>query len=256
MNGASIDQHPVDMAGVRVTALRPDSVGRVSGLDLRRAISDAQQDAIDAARDRFAVLVFPGQALDDTQLVALGPRFGTIGDTATGLHHDPRRIANAQVNDISNLRLDGSIKTADDRHRMSSLGNLPWHGDSSFKKIAAAYSMLHARVIRSDGGDTEFADRRAACNTLPLKRKQVAQELVCQHSMTCSRAKIGFYDFSADELARCTPVPPRTRRRSLFLSAHIGRIQGWPTPEALLLAGQTGLGLARLRRYRCRAVGL
>ena len=72
MNGASIDQHPVHMAGVQVTGLHPDFVGRVSGLDLRRAISDAQQDAIDAARDCFAVWVFPGQALDDTQLLALG----------------------------------------------------------------------------------------------------------------------------------------------------------------------------------------
>ena len=133
MNSASIDPDQVDTAGVRVTPLHPTFVGRVSGLDLGRGITDAQRDAIDAAMDRFAVLVFPGQALDDTQLVAFGARFGAIEDAATGTHQDRRRIANAQINDISNLCSDGSIMTADDRHRMSSLGNLLWHSDSSFK---------------------------------------------------------------------------------------------------------------------------
>lgn len=106
----------MDTAGVQVTALHPDSVGRVPGLDLGRPISDAQRDAIDAATDRFAVLVFPCQALDDIQLVALGSRFQTIEDAATGAYRDPRRIGNAQIDDVSNLCLDGSIMTAVDRH--------------------------------------------------------------------------------------------------------------------------------------------
>ena len=241
MNRASIDQDPVDIAGVRVTPLHQNFVGRVTGLDLEREISDVQRDAIDAAMDRFAVLVFPGQTLDDTQLFSFGSRFGTIEDAATGTHQDRRRISNAQINDISNLCSDGSIMTADDRHRMSSLGNLLWHSDSSFKKVPAGYSMLHARAIPPEGGETEFADMRAAWDALPLKTKQAARELVCEHAMTYSRGKIGFHDFSPEELARCTPVPqrlvrrhPRTGRLSLFLSSHIGCIQGWQTPEALL----------------------
>ena len=87
------------MAGVWVTPLHPNFVGRVSGLELGGGISDAQRDAIDAAMDRFAVLVFPGQALDDTQLFAFGCRFGMIEDAATGTHQDRRRIANAQINE-------------------------------------------------------------------------------------------------------------------------------------------------------------
>lgn len=241
MSSATIDPNHVDTAGLRVTPFHPTFVGQVFGLDVGRRISDAQRDAIDAAMDRFAVLVFPGQALDDAQLLSIGSRYGTVEDAATGTHHDRRRIANTQINDISNLRSDGAIMTADDRHRMSSLGNRLWHSDSSFKKVSEGYSMLHARVIPPEGGETEFADMRAAWDALSLKRKQVARELVCEHSMTYSRGKIGFHDFSPDELARCTPVPqrlvrrhPRTARLSLFLSSHIGCIQGWQTPEALL----------------------
>ena len=55
--------------------------------------------------------------------------------------------------------------------------------------------MLHARVISPEGGETGFADMRAARNALPLKRKQVARELVCKHSTTYSRAKIGLQNF-------------------------------------------------------------
>jgi alpha-ketoglutarate-dependent 2,4-dichlorophenoxyacetate dioxygenase len=82
---------------------------------------------------------------------------------------------------------------------------------------------------------------RAAWDALPDQLKQSARGLICEHSIVYSRHKIGFTDFSADELARCAPVPQRLVRRhertgrySLFLSSHIGRIQGWPIPEALL----------------------
>jgi len=238
---APVDQEPVDTAGLRVTALHPNFVAQVSGLDLSRGISVTQRDAIDAAMDRYAVLVIPNQSMDDRQLFELGTRFGPIEDAATSTYQGRRRLSNPQINDISNLRADGTIMSADDRYRMSNLGNLLWHSDSSFKAIPARYSLLHARVIPPDGGETEFADMRAAWDALPEKAKHSAQKLVCEHSMTYSRGKIGFHDFSAEELVRCAPVPqrlvrrhPRTGRLSLFLSSHIGGIQGWQTPEALL----------------------
>lgn len=235
------DPTPLVLGGLQLTPLQPGFAARVSGIDLGRGISDAQRDAIDAAMDRFAVLVFPDQRLDDQQLFALGCRFGAIEDAATGTYRDRQRLENPQINDISNLHPDGSLLAADDRHRMTNLGNQLWHSDSSFKTRPAQYSLLHARVIPPEGGETEFADMRAAWRALPQQRKQAAGALVCEHSMIHSRSRIGVHDFSQDELARCTPVPqrlvrrhPRTERLSLFLSSHIGGIQGWPTPEALL----------------------
>ena len=225
----------------------PDATfgGQVHELDLREPISDAQRDAIDAAMDRFAVLVFRDQRLDDEQLFAFARRFGPIEDAASGTHQDRRRLANPQINDISNLTADGQIMAADDRHRMSSLGNLLWHSDSSYKAVPAKYSMLHARVIPPEGGDTEFADMRAAWDALPEKMKQKVSDLTCDHSMIYSRGKLGFDAFSAEEIARCTPVAqrlvrrhPGTGRLSLFLSAHIGRIRGGQTPEALALINE------------------
>ncbi len=227
---------------VQFTQLRPTFAAQAHGFDLSQPITDAQRDAIDQAMERFAVVVFSDQKLDDEQLFSFGARFGPIEGAGTTTFQDRRRLANAQINDISNLQADGTIMPADDRHRMSGLGNLLWHSDSSYKTVPAQYSFLHARVVPPEGGETEFADMRAAWDELPAKLKERVKGLICEHSMIYSRGKIGFTDFSAEEIKRCTPVPQRLVRRhektgrlSLFLSAHIGRIEGWQTPEAILL---------------------
>jgi alpha-ketoglutarate-dependent 2,4-dichlorophenoxyacetate dioxygenase len=247
-----------DSVDLRVTPVNAGFVGIVENFTLDAGMSHVQRDAIVRAMDSFAVLVFRDQHLDDDQLFALGSRFGPIEDAATGTHQDRRRLANAQINDISNLNAAGAIMAADDRHRMSSLGNLLWHSDSSFKAVPARYSMLHARVIPPVGGDTEFADMRAAWDALPNDLKDTARELRCDHSMLFSRGKIGFTDFSDDERLRCTPVPQRLVRRhrrtgrlSLFLSSHIGRIHGWQTPESLLFI-QDLVEFATQPQFVCR----
>jgi alpha-ketoglutarate-dependent 2,4-dichlorophenoxyacetate dioxygenase len=212
-----------------------------AGLDLRE-ISDAQIAAIEAGMDRHAVLVFPGQKFSDDEQFRFGGRFGKIEGVATAVDREHLRLPNPQMNDISNLGKDGKLLPAGDRRRMYNLGNLLWHSDSSFKPVPAKYSMLHARVIPPEGGETEFADMRAAWDELPPKMKAKVKDLVCEHSVIFSRAQLGFEAFSPEEAARSAPVPQRLVRRhessgrvSLYLSAHIGRIRGWPTPEAMAL---------------------
>lgn len=216
--------------------------GRVEGMQLGAAISDSQVAAIDAAMDQYGVLVFPGQTFDDDAQFAFGGRFGKIEGVATAVDRERLRLANPQINDVSNVGNDGKLLPPGDRRRMYNLGNLLWHSDSSFKSVPASYSMLHARVVPPEGGNTEFADMRAAWDELPEKMKLKVRDLICEHSVIFSRSQLGFDAFSAEEIARCTPVAQRLVRRhegsgrlSLFLSAHIGRIQGWPVPEALAL---------------------
>ena len=227
---------------LRITPLHPLFAARAEGLDLRHPLDAAEVAAITAAMDRCAVLVFPGQHFEGDQQLAFGRHFGEVEDVPTLVDQGRRRLADNRVNDISNLGVDGNILPADDRRRMFNLGNLLWHSDSSFKPVPAQYSMLHARVIPPEGGETEFADMRAAWDALPEKMKAEVRDLVCEHSLIFSRAQLGFDEFTPEETARCTPVPQRLVRRhpgsgrlSLYLSAHIGRIQGWPRPEAMAL---------------------
>src|SRR5262249_25155406 len=147
---------------------------------------------------------------------------------------EERRL-NAEIADISNLGRDNEILAREDRRRLFSLGNMLWHSASSFKPTPAKYSLLHARIIPGKGGNTEFADMRAAWDTLDAETQAICRDLVCMHSQIYSRGTLGFDEWTDDEKARNQPVPqrlvrrhPGSRRLSLYLSAHAGEIVGWP----------------------------
>ena len=227
---------------LRITPLHPHIGARAEGVDLRRPLSADEAAQVEAAMDRHAVLVFPGQDIDDDQQMAFATNFGPLETTRATVDVAKQRLAHPLMNDISNLDENGEILGADDRRRMFNLGNRLWHTDSSFKSTPAKYSMLHARSIPPEGGETEFADMRAAWDALPEKMKAQVKDMVCDHSLIYSRALLGFSEFNAEERQQFAPVPQRLVRRhagsgrmSLFLSAHIGVIHGWPRPEAMAL---------------------
>ena len=219
---------------------QPDFGARVTGFDIRHASAD-DIARIDAAINRYAVLVFPDQIIDDAQQLAFSARFGAMEQATGDINQHVERRLTMDVNDISNLDRDGKVRARTDRARLFGLGNCLWHSDSSFKQIPAKYSLLSARVIPDAGGNTEFADMRAAWNTLSADLKQECSELICEHSQLYSRGLLGFDDFTDDERKKWAAVKqplvrqhPATGQQSLFLSSHIGTISGWPVPEARL----------------------
>ena len=218
---------------------RPDFAGEVSGIDLTRPLTAAEVTAVAAGMDRFAVLVFRDQRLTDEQQIAFSANFGPLEQATGDLAQGAARRLSMQVNDISNLDRENRVLARDDRRRLFGLGNRLWHSDSSFKPTPAKYSALSARVIPGGGGNTEFADMRAAYDALDEATKAEIADLVCLHSQLFSRAAIGFDTFTEDERVRFAPVPQRlvrrhpvTGRKSLFLASHAGAIVGWPVPEA------------------------
>jgi alpha-ketoglutarate-dependent 2,4-dichlorophenoxyacetate dioxygenase len=231
---------------VSITAIdsvsRPFFAGEVSGIDLRTPVTAADVAAIESGMARYAVLVFRDQRIDDDQQVAFSRHFGPLEEATGDLRPvAERRIAMA-LNDISNLDQNGQVMARDDRRRLFGLGNMLWHSDSSFKAAPARYSLLSARVLPSAGGNTEFADMRAAYDALDDETKAQVQDLVCEHSQIHSRGALGFTEFTEEERRQCAPVlqrlvrrHPVSGRKSLFLSAHIGAIVGMPVPEARML---------------------
>ncbi len=229
----TIDIRPIDPAA------RAFFAGEVSGIDLTRRLGDAEVAAIHAGMDEFGVLVFHDQDLTDEQQLAFSRQLGPL-ETATGDIAAPEeRRLGMDLNDISNLDKHGKVVARDDRRRLFSLGNLLWHSDSSFKAVPAKYSLLSARTIPSEGGNTEFADMRAAYDALDEATRREVQDLVCLHSQIYSRGVLGFDEFTEAERAKWAPVRqrlvrrhPATGRLSLYLSSHAGAIEGWPVPEA------------------------
>lgn len=218
---------------------RPYFGGAVSGVDLTRHLDDAVVAAIHAGMDRFGVLVFHDQVLDDDRQLAFSRQLGPL-EQATGDIAAPQdRRVSIELNDISNLDKHGELLSRDDRRRLFGLGNLLWHSDSSFKEIPAKYSILSARRIPPTGGNTEFADMRAAYDALDEDSRREIHDLICSHSQLYSRGVLGFDDFTEAERLKWAPVRqrlvrrhPNTGRLSLYLASHAGAIEGMPIPEA------------------------
>jgi alpha-ketoglutarate-dependent 2,4-dichlorophenoxyacetate dioxygenase len=225
---------------VAIRQIYPVFVGEVSGVDLRERLTPEEAAAIEAGMDRYAVLVFHDQQITDEQQLAFSRNFGEI-ERAVGGHimKDNERRLSFDMADISNLDKDNKLLARDDRRRMFNLGNELWHSDSSYRAIPAKFSLLSARAIPSTGGNTEFADMRAAYDALDERTKGEIEDLVTEHSLMYSRGTLGFSEFSEEERKTFAPVRqrlvrthPASKRKSLFLASHAGTIVGWPMPEA------------------------
>jgi alpha-ketoglutarate-dependent 2,4-dichlorophenoxyacetate dioxygenase len=225
---------------ISITELTPGFMGDVSGIDITQPLSRSDVADLEAGMDRYAVLVYHDQRFTDDRQKAFSINFGPLEQTAGGNVTQPaERRLDADMADVSNLGADHKPLARDDRRRLFNLGNQLWHSDSSFRAIPAKYSLLSGRIVVDAGGNTEFADMRAAYDTLDDKTKAEVEDLVCEHSLIYSRGALGFTELSDEEKQMFKPVRQRlvrthpvTGRKSLYLSSHIGTIVGWPMPEA------------------------
>jgi alpha-ketoglutarate-dependent 2,4-dichlorophenoxyacetate dioxygenase len=223
-----------------ITELTPGFMGEVFGLDITQPLTPAEVAELEAGMDRYAVLIYHDQRFTDAQQKAFSLNFGPLEETAGGnVTKDADRRLDPHMADVSNLGTDHKPLARDDRRRLFNLGNQLWHSDSSFRAVPAKYSLLSGRIVVDAGGNTEFADMRAAYDALDPSTKAEIEDLVCEHSLIYSRGTLGFTELSDEEKRMFRPVRQRlvrthpvTRRKSLYLSSHIGTIVGWPMPEA------------------------
>jgi alpha-ketoglutarate-dependent 2,4-dichlorophenoxyacetate dioxygenase len=228
---------------IAIRQIHPVFVGEVSGVDLTRPLSRDEVAALEAGMDRYAVLVYRSQTITDEQQMAFSLNFGPLEDARGGNITKPEeRRLQVGMNDVSNLGKDGRPMERDSRQRAFNLGNMLWHSDSSFRPIPAKYSILSARVVNPVGGNTEYADMRAAYDALDAATRAEIEDLVCEHSLMYSRGSLGMLEYSDEEKAMFKPVRQRlvrthpvTKRKSLYLSSHAGAILGMPMAEARIL---------------------
>jgi alpha-ketoglutarate-dependent 2,4-dichlorophenoxyacetate dioxygenase len=228
---------------VAIRQIHPVFVGEVSGIDITKPLSPEDVAAIDDGMNRYAVLVFHDQQLTDEAQMTFTKSFGPLENAKGGNITKPEeRRLQAGMNDVSNLGKAGEVLARDSRQRAFNLGNMLWHSDSSYRVIPAKYSLLSARVVNPKGGNTEYADMRAAYDALDPETKAEIEDLVCEHSLLHSRGLLGPLDYTDEERAMFAPVRqrlvrthPATGRKSLYLSAHAGAIVGMPMADARIL---------------------
>ena len=219
------------MGELRIEASGATLGAIVTGAELS-ALNDAEWVAIEAAFHRHAVLVFPGQHLTSKQQVAFGLRFGDI----------EHLFGDAGIIPIGNQRRDGSLLEDHEPVMQIMRGNEGWHTDSSYMPLAAKASILSAHVVTTAGGQTEWADMRAAYDALDEKTRERIAELSAYHSIRYSQARIGDtsefgygYHDGVPPLRPLVKIHPVTGRPSLFIGRHAYGIPGLDPAESEVL---------------------
>lgn len=224
----------------------PETLGAsVRGVKLA-ALGASEWRAIEAAFLEHAVLIFPGQHLSRAEQAAFGRRFGEL---------DPL-VASTGTVAISNRKDDGTLRGDADPVKQILLGNEGWHTDSSYMPVSARASLLSAEVVTERGGETEWADMRAAYDALDEPTRERITGLAAFHSLKYSQARAGFgdqpggaYSYGLDQaeapLRPLVKVHPITARRALFIGRHAFGIPGLAPKESEEL-------LDRLLEFACR----
>jgi alpha-ketoglutarate-dependent 2,4-dichlorophenoxyacetate dioxygenase len=222
--------------------LHPLFAAEVRGFDMREAIDAGVAREFERAIDQYAVLVFPAQSVDDTQQLAFTANFGPpdIGRKKAVKTADSR-VPEAMI-DLSNLDENGYVIDPDHRRVLSLLGTRLWHTDSSYQRPAAKFSMLRAVAVPPWGGETEFADCRAAYDALPEVLRVEAEDRFAEHWVHHSRSTLG-WEPTEEEIRGAMPpvrwplvrVHRGSERKTLYLGAHARRVIGMALPAGRIL---------------------
>ncbi len=210
-----------------------------SGIDLTRPLAAQDQRAINAAMNEHAVLVFRGQPLTAQQQLDFAGAFGPLDIGLKRVFKRPERLEDERLIDISNVDAQGNVARRDSPKNLSNFANQLWHSDSSFMNPRAAYSMLHCVIKPSWGGNTEFADLRAAYDTLDARTRAEIQDLEAEHFALHTRILLGDDAYTDAQKKEIPPAVwplvdthPGSGRKLLFVGVHARQIRGWPTAES------------------------
>ena len=86
-----------------------DFAAEASGVDLREPLDAATIAAIDAAMDRYAVLFFRDQPMDQAEQIACARQFGPLDAGLRKATGAATRFQYDELIDVSNLALDGEV---------------------------------------------------------------------------------------------------------------------------------------------------
>jgi len=220
-----------------------DFVAIATGIDLTRPLDDADRESIVAAADRYAVLVFPGQHLSKEELAAFGHSFGEVDTTLQKklLNHIQNRLGTDEVTDISNLDAEGQVAGPEHWQTITTVGNRFWHSDGSYKDTPIRYSILNAVTSVGYGGETQYADLRAAYDALDDVTRNLIGDKVGVFWSHNTRDQLKIADTEAERGAfpkvrwPLVRTHPGSGRKVLWCDSKTCAIEGLPVPEGRAL---------------------
>ena len=228
----------------------PHFFAEVSGINLATSLAN---DTLAEILDAFAthsVLLFRKQTLDDESQISFSERIGPLEKNITATFGNSR----PEISKISNVDTDGNLLGTGSHDEIFLRGNSVWHTDSSFKIVPALGSALSAREVPPIGGETEFADMRAAYDALDDRTKQLIEGQTAVHSFAFSQQQMnldGRYNLNSvmsDEELKVLPpvqhpmvrVHPESGRKAIYVGRHASHVVGLSVDEGRSLIKKLG----------------
>ena len=202
----------------------------VRGVKLATLDDDTWQ-ALHTAWLHYALLILPDQHLSREQQIAFAKRFGPL---------------EFEMAAISNVRANGTLRREADNDDVVKVlkGNMGWHADSTYMPVQAKGAVFSAEIVPSAGGQTGFADMRAAYDALDEATRAKVDGLQAHHSLHYSQSKLGHQHQQGSSYSgygfHDGPVPlrplvkthPDTGRKSLLIGRHAHAIPGMDPAES------------------------
>ena len=242
---------------LRATPLSERFGAEVSGIDWSSPLPPEVVKEIVQLQNKWGVLAFRETGLTDDTHVAYSKNFGAL-ETAHALNK-PRRASSVHLYDAGNLGPDDKIIPQYSRAWWHTKGNGLWHTDSSFRQHRSSYSALRAVELPTGGGQTKYADMRAAYEDLPNDIKHAVEDLVAEHWIWHSRKLAAPGEFDRPTAEERSVLPPAYHRvvqlapdginKTLYVASHMRRIIGMPTDDSTALV-KTILDHAQQDKYQ------
>ena len=202
----------------------------ITGVTLA-ALNEQNWRDLHAAWLKYALLIFPGQHLKREEQIAFARRFGRL---------------EFELSPLSNVKEDGTLILESDHSDIVKVlkGNMGWHCDSTYMPVQAKGAVFSARVVPKSGGQTGWADMRAAFDALDDELRAKVEKLSAHHSLYYSQAKLGHQPKKGSDYSgygfHDGPVPlrplvkvhPETGRKSLLIGRHAYDIPGMTSAES------------------------
>lgn len=222
------------------------------GIDLNDPVDATTANDIRSAWHEYGVLIFPKQHLSGEAHLAFTRIFGDLEISIYRSRPSP-------LGRLTNVREDGSVAARSSLQARMLAGNTYWHSDSSYKRVGAKASLLAAQIVPKEGGETEWADMRAAYDVLSEDMKEWLDDKIAVHDYEFSHAPFGGMEvLNKEELAHLAPVEHpvirthrETGRKNLFIGRHASHILGEDLASSRkLLADLTDQAAQSPRTYK------
>ena len=225
---------------MEVTPLHPLFAAELVGANLASGPTPELIDTVEAAMARFGVLVIRDARVSDEQHKRFSRAFGPLEIPSRIPGAPPpqgRRVLDPDLFYAGNLDMDGEIIAYGSEGYKLAQGAERFHTDSSFHTMPTKWSLLlgHETPPAEAGGDTLFADARAAYDDLPEETKARIEGLVGIHDFWEGRRRAGLKGEITPEMRRLIPFPPVAHplvrklpygRKALYIGGHCVGVEG------------------------------